>query len=72
MNEVRKVQERFSLLARFLESGLFAKCRILFRLRRLNLNSSDMRTMLKRLLPEPVFVRLRFALACARTPFARG
>jgi glycosyltransferase involved in cell wall biosynthesis len=59
--EARRCRDRAWLMGRFLESGLFAKCRILLRLRREGLSQTELRMLTRRLLPRPVLLRLRLA-----------
>lgn len=69
--EAARLQERVSLIGKFLESGLVAKCKILSTLWRDGLNQHERSTLLKHLPPRGLLLRLRLARAYAGMAFNR-
>jgi hypothetical protein len=67
--EAARLQKRVSLMARFLESGFFAKCKILSTLWREGLNHQERSDLLKRLPPRALLLRFRLARAYAAGAF---
>ena len=62
---VAKMRSRYDLYGRFLLSSFFGKCRILCRLPALGVTTKEILGLAKRLLPKPMFIRMRYALAQA-------
>jgi glycosyltransferase involved in cell wall biosynthesis len=62
-------RRRFALMAEFLKGGLFSKCRILLQLQKTGLNKVDRGILVRRLIPRPLFLRIR--LAAAARPLRR-
>jgi glycosyltransferase involved in cell wall biosynthesis len=52
---------RFSLMGEFLESGFPGKCRILSLLKKEGLDKSESKLLFRRLIPQPLFLRIRLA-----------
>jgi glycosyltransferase involved in cell wall biosynthesis len=52
---------RYQLMAEFMNSGFFKKCWILLKVQRLDINRADLRTLLNRLVPRSLFLRIRLA-----------
>ena len=65
LDEALRGRRRFEMCGRFLESGLFSKCRILARLKKEGLSQRDFSALLRRLFPRPVFLRIRLGLSYA-------
>ncbi len=61
--EAVRMQKCFAAMASFLESGFISRCRIFLQVRRSGLVPGEMRGLAKRLLPRPLFLRIRLALA---------
>lgn len=70
--EAARLQERVSLMGKFLESGFVAKCKILSTLWRAGLNRQERYDLLKRLPPRGLLLRLRLARAYAGAAFSRA
>ena len=70
--EAARLQERVSLMGKFLESGLAAKCKILSALWRQGLSRQERYSLVKRLPPRGLLLRLRLARAFAATAFNRS
>jgi glycosyltransferase involved in cell wall biosynthesis len=70
--EAARLQERVSLMGKFLESGFVAKCKILSTLWRDGLNRQERYNLLKRLPPRGLLLRFRLARACATAAFNRS
>jgi glycosyltransferase involved in cell wall biosynthesis len=69
--EAARLEERVSLMGKFLESGFVAKCKILSRLWREGLNRQERYNLLKRLPPRNLLLRFRLARAYAAGAFSR-
>jgi len=61
--ETIRMQKCFSSMGRFLESGFVSRCRIFLQVRRSGLVPTEIRGLAKRLVPRPLFLRIRLALA---------
>ncbi|MGO8837364.1 MAG: glycosyltransferase [Limisphaerales bacterium] len=59
--EAEYQRRRNFLLSSFFESGILGKCRILFQLQKLGMNKVDRGIVLKRLIPQSLFLRIRVA-----------
>jgi glycosyltransferase involved in cell wall biosynthesis len=70
--EAARLQERVSLIGKFLESGFVTKCKILSTLWRGGLNRQERYDLLKRLPPRGLLLRLRLARAYAGAAFSRS
>lgn len=70
--EAARLEERLSLMGRFLESGFVAKCKILSTLWRDGLNRQERYNLLKRLPPRSLLLRFRLARAYAAAAFSRA
>lgn len=70
--EAARLQERVSLMGKFLESGFIAKCKILSTLWRDGLSPQERQVLVKRLPPRGLLLRLRLARAYAATAFNRA
>jgi hypothetical protein len=70
--EAARLQERVSLMGKFLESGFVTKCKILPALWREGLNRQERYNLLKRLPPRGLLLRLRLARAYATAVFNRS
>ena len=57
--ETERRRKRFSLISKYLESGIFRKSRILRELRRIGLDKEESRILSRRLLPRPALLWLR-------------
>lgn len=67
--EAARLQERVSLMGKFLESSFFAKCKILSKLWRDGLNRQERYNLIKRLPPRGLLLRFRLARTYAATAF---
>lgn len=65
MEEVRRGQRRFGMCGKFLESGVLSKCSTLIKLRKERLSKRDLKVLVRRLFPRPVFLRIRQGLGYA-------
>jgi glycosyltransferase involved in cell wall biosynthesis len=70
--EAARLQERVSLMGKFLESGFVTKCKILSTLWRTGLSRQERYNLLKRLPPRGLLLRLRLARAYATAAFNRS
>jgi glycosyltransferase involved in cell wall biosynthesis len=70
--EAARLEERLSLMGKFLESGFVTKCKILSTLWRSGLNRRERYNLLKRLPPRSLLLRLRLARAYATAAFNRS
>jgi glycosyltransferase involved in cell wall biosynthesis len=70
--EAARRQRRFSLMGEYLKSGFFGKCRILSSLRKEGLDEQESRFLYRRLMPHPLFLRMRFACNYADWVMKRG
>src|SRR5882672_10435002 len=70
--EAARLQERVSLMGKFLESGFVTKCKILSSLWRDGLNRQERYNLLKRLPPRSLLLRFRLARAYAAAAFSRS
>ena len=70
--EAARLQERVSLMGKFLESGFVTKCKILSTLWRDGLNRQERYKLLKRLPPRSLLLRLRLAHAYVAAAFGRS
>jgi len=70
--EAARLQNRVSLMGKFLESGFVTKCKILSTLWREGLNREERYNLLKRLPPRGLLLRLRLAGAYAAAAFGRS
>jgi glycosyltransferase involved in cell wall biosynthesis len=70
--EAARLQERVSLMGKFLESGFVTKCKILSTLWRDGLNRQERCKLLKRLPPRSLLLRLRLAHAYVAAAFSRS
>ena len=59
LGEAKRLHRRSSLMVRFFDSGFAGKCRILFELRKLGMEQGDGRTLVGRLLPDSLALRIR-------------
>jgi glycosyltransferase involved in cell wall biosynthesis len=59
--EAARMQGQFSLMGRFLESGFFSRCRILWELRRGGLAGNQFQGLVRRLLPRRLLLLTRLA-----------
>jgi len=70
--EAARLEERLSLMGKFLESGFVSKCKILSKLWREGLSSQERYDLIKRLPPRGVLLRFMLARAYAATAFNRS
>jgi glycosyltransferase involved in cell wall biosynthesis len=70
--EAARLEERVSLMGKFLESGFVGKCRILSKLWREGLNRHERYNLIKHLPPRGLLLRFRLARAYAATALSRG
>jgi glycosyltransferase involved in cell wall biosynthesis len=70
--EAARLEERVSLMGKFVESGFVAKCKILSTLWRGGLNRQERYNLLKRLPPRSLLLRFRLARAYAAGAFSRS
>ncbi len=59
--EVKRRRHRVWLTGKYLDSGFWSKCRILFRLRREGLSQEELGMLARRLVPRRLLLRLRLA-----------
>jgi len=64
-SEARRMHRRLTLMGKFLESNLFAQCRILLTLRREGLSKPEVASLMRRLVPQPLLLRVRLARSYA-------
>jgi glycosyltransferase involved in cell wall biosynthesis len=70
--EAARLQQRLSLMGKFLESGFVTKCKILSTLWRDGLNRQERYNLLKRLPPRNILLRFRLLRAYATAAFNRS
>jgi glycosyltransferase involved in cell wall biosynthesis len=70
--EAARLQERVSLMGKFLDSGFMAKCKILSTLWRQGLNRHERHSLVKHLPPRGLLLRFRLARAYAAMAFHRS
>jgi glycosyltransferase involved in cell wall biosynthesis len=70
--EAARLQERASLMGKFLESGFVTKCKILSTLWRTGLSRQERYNLLKRLPPRGLLLRVRLARSYATAAFNRS
>ncbi len=63
--EASRLRQRYSLQSKFLESGMLGKFQILARLRRDGLSEEEMKLLRRRLVPQPLLLRMRLAMSYA-------
>ena len=59
LGEAKRLHRRSSLMVRFFDSGFAGKCRILLQLRKVGMERGDGRTLVGRLLPDSLALRIR-------------
>jgi Glycosyltransferases, probably involved in cell wall biogenesis len=69
--EAARLEQRVSLMGKFLESGFISKCKILSQLWREGLNRQERYNLLKRLPPRSLLLRFRLARSYAAGAFNR-
>jgi hypothetical protein len=65
IKEALRGQKRFELYGKFVASGLFRKCQILAQLKRDGISPEDFAVLMRRLVPRPLFLRIRLGLSYA-------
>ncbi len=63
--EATRLRMRYTLQHKFLESGIVGKCRILSRLRQDGMSADELKLLRRRLVPQPLLLRMRLAMSYA-------
>ena len=63
--EAARIRRLFTLQREFLASGIFAKFRILFQLKRAGLDRAQLKSLNRRFVPRPLLLRIQLARSYA-------